>query len=71
MFSNTILCSIFNNISSVVEFLAWGIKIGFIEKMYVPKAFFCILKTDIVWGLQKLGIISEYEVCTSKFKASK
>ena len=30
--------------------------------MNVPKAFFCILKTDKVWGLQKLGIISEYEV---------
>ena len=52
------------NISSVVEFLAWGVKISlvFIEKMNVPKAFFCILKTDIAWGLQKLGIISEYEV---------
>ena len=30
--------------------------------MNVPKAFFVFLKTDIVWGLQKLGIISEYEV---------
>ena len=30
--------------------------------MNVPKAFFCILETDIVWGLQKLDIISEYEV---------
>ena len=30
--------------------------------MNVPKAFFCILKTDIVWGLQKLDIISGYEV---------
>ena len=28
--------------------------------MSTPKAFF--LKTDIAWGLQKLGIISEYEV---------
>ena len=30
--------------------------------MNVPKAFFCILKIDMAWGLQKLGIISEYEV---------
>ena len=30
--------------------------------MNVPNAFFCILKTDIAWGLQKLGIISENEV---------
>ena len=30
--------------------------------MNVPKAFFVFLKTDIVWGLQKLGIISEYEL---------
>ena len=30
--------------------------------MNVPTAFFCILKTNIAWGLQKLGIISEYEV---------
>ena len=43
----------------------------FIEKMNVPKTVFCILKTDIAWGLQKLGIISEYEVHTSKFKVSK
>ena len=52
------------NISSVVEFLALGVKISlvFIEKMNVPKAFFFILKTDIGWGLQKLGIVSEYEV---------
>ena len=28
----------------------------------MQKAFFCILKTDIAWGLQKLGIISENEV---------
>ena len=38
------------------------------EKMNVPEAFFCILKTDIVWGLQKLGIISEYEVVPLNLK---
>ena len=30
--------------------------------MNVPKALFCISKTDIVWDLQKLGIVSEYKV---------
>ena len=30
--------------------------------MNVPKELFCILKTDTAWVLQKLGIISEYEV---------
>ena len=60
------------NISSVVEFLAWGVKISlvFIEKMNVPKAFFCILKTDIAWGLQKLGIISRYKVPTNLMLAN-
>ena len=47
------------NISSVVEFLAWGIKISF---MNAPKEFFCILKNDITWSPQKLGMNSKYEV---------
>ena len=51
------------NISSVVEFLAWGIKlVWFYRKNECTKSILCILKTDIAWGLQKLGIISENEV---------
>ena len=30
--------------------------------MNFTKSIFCILKTDIAWSLQNLGIISEYEV---------
>ena len=43
-------------------YLEYQNQLGFIEKMNVPKAFFCILKTDIALSLQNLGIISEYEV---------
>ena len=38
------------------------IKLNFIAKMNVPKAFFCILKTGIVRCLQKLGIVLEKKV---------
>ena len=41
----------------------------FIEKINVTnRFFFCILKTDLVWGLQKLDIILENKVCTSNSK---
>ena len=38
------------------------IKLNFIAKMNVPKAFFCILKTGIARCLQKLGIVLENKV---------
>ena len=38
-------------------------------KMNVPKAFLCILKTDIAWGLQKFSVMSENKV--PRFKLSK
>ena len=50
----------------VVEFLTRGYNImytDFIEKINVTnRFFFCILKTDLVWGLQKLDIILENKV---------
>jgi hypothetical protein len=39
--------------------------------MNVPKALFCILKTDIALGLQKLGIILEqstFAICSNGHK---
>ena len=36
--------------------------IDFIEKNNVSKGILVLLKTDLVWGLQKLGIILENKV---------
>ena len=53
----------YSNIILVVEFLAWVSKLAwFYRKNECTKSIFCILKTDIAWGLQNPGIISEYEL---------
>ena len=45
-------------------------KLDFIKKINGLQGNCCVLRIDIAWGLQKLGIILENKVCTSKFKVS-
>ena len=52
------------NVSYVMEFLAWWVLKSkvFAQKSTVVKWNCCILWIDIVWSLQKLGIILESKV---------
>ena len=52
------------NVSYVMEFLAWWVLKSkvFAQKSTVVKWYCCILWIDIVWSLQKLGIILESKV---------
>ena len=52
------------NVSYVMEFLAWWVlkSKAFAQKSTVVKWNCCILQIDIVWGLQKLGLILESKV---------
>ena len=55
---------IHTNVSYVMEFLAWWVLKSkvFAQKSTVVKWNCCILWIDIVWSLQKLGIILESKV---------
>jgi hypothetical protein len=56
-----------------MEFLACWYKISLIlsKKKNGLQGNCCILKTDIAWGLQKLGLILENKEPLHKFKVSK